>query len=126
MSVYEYQAIAKATGRTVKGVIDADSPAAARRKLRDLQLYPTDVQESFVKEKSGAAVETGGRGRGRVKLRDVAMMTRQLAVLLHAGMPLVESLGALLDQTSSARLKKIIYDVRAKVNEGARLGTAMS
>jgi general secretion pathway protein F len=53
-------------------------------------------------------------------------MTRQVAVLLHAGMPLVESLSALLEQTPNARLRKTIYDVRGKVNEGSRLADAMA
>ncbi len=125
MAVYEYQAIAKATGKTVKGIIDADSPAAARRKLREQELYPTSLAESFgVAGPSGRVEPMRGSG-GRVSRRDVAVMTRQLAVLLHAGMPLVEALGALLEQTSNARLKKTIYDIRGKVNEGQRLADAM-
>jgi general secretion pathway protein F len=124
MAVYEYQAIAKATGKTVKGIIDADTPVAARRKLRDLELFPTEVRESFTRGAKGAVDVERGAG-GRIKMRDVALMTRQLSVLLHAGMPLIEALGALLDQTSNARLKKIVYDVRAKVNEGSRLADAM-
>lgn len=126
MPVFEYQAIAK-SGKSVRGIIDADSPAAARRKLREQELYPTAVQESFAAAGGGSKVssEVAGRG-GRVKLRDITLMTRQLAVLMHAGMPLVEALGALLEQTANARLKKIIYDIRGKVNEGSRLADAMA
>jgi len=124
MAVFEYQAIAK-TGKSVKGIIDADSPAAARRKLREQELYPTAVQESFGAAVKGEPRVERGRG-GRVRLRDVSLMTRQVAVLLHAGMPLVESLSALLEQTPNARLRKTIYDVRGKVNEGSRLADAMA
>jgi general secretion pathway protein F len=127
MAVFEYEAIAKSSGKSVKGVIDADSPASARRKLREQELYPTTVQESFTgsADSGGGVMESRGRG-GRVKLRDVSLMTRQLAVLLHAGMPLVEALGALLEQTQNARLKKTIYDIRTKVNEGSRLADGMA
>lgn len=124
MPVFEYQAIAK-SGKTVKGVIDADTAAAARRKLRDQELYPTHVGESFGRSAEGLSVDVERSG-GRVKLRDVALLTRQIAVLMHAGMPLVESLGALIEQTGNTRLKKTIYDVRTKVNEGSRLADAMA
>lgn len=124
MPVFEYQAIAK-SGKTVRGVIDADTAAAARRKLREQELYPTQVGESFGTSAEGLSVEVG-RSSGRVKLRDVALLTRQIAVLMHAGMPLVESLGALIEQTTNARLKKTIYDVRTRVNEGWRLADAMA
>lgn len=126
MAVYEYQAISRTTGKRVKGVIDADSPAAARRKLRDQEMVPTALAESFGAAQAGP----GGGGRksllGRIPARDVAIMTRQLAVLLQAGMPLVEGLGALIDQTPNARLKEIVYDVRGRVNEGQRLAAALS
>lgn len=125
MAVFEYQAIAKSTGKTVKGIIDADSPAAARRKLREQSLYPTEVQESFERGATKGVMVEKGRG-GRVRLRDVSLMTRQLAVLLHAGMPLVEALSALLEQTQSARLRKTVYDVRSKVNEGSRLADGLA
>jgi general secretion pathway protein F len=121
MPVYEYQAIAR-TGKKVKGVIDADSPAAARRKLRDQRMLPTAVKDSFVKTQAQAEVRGGF---GRVSQRDVAVMTRQLAVLLQAGMDLVEALTALLQQTSNSRLQKIVYDLRDRVNEGARLTDAL-
>jgi general secretion pathway protein F len=123
MPVYEYQAIAR-TGKTVKGVLDADSPAGARRKLRDQSLHPTRVDESFEKKKKGGGVEAAAGGR--VTQRDTSLMTRQLAVLLQAGMPLVDALTALIDQTHNPRLKKTIYDVRDRVNEGSRLADAMA
>ncbi len=123
MAVYEYQAIAK-TGKRINGVIDADSPAAARRKLRDLNMFPTNVAESFSKAQGQAQARRAGIGR--VSMHDVSLMTRQLAVLLQAGMPLVESLSALIEQTPNARLQKIVYDVRGKVNEGMRLSDALA
>lgn len=123
MAVYEYEAIAR-SGKRVRGVIDADSPAAARRKLREQNMFPTEIAESFVKTKGTASTKKAGLGW--VSQRDIAVMTRQLAVLLAAGMPLVEALSALIEQTSNPRLQKILYDVRDKVNEGVRLADAMA
>lgn len=121
MAVYEYQALTQ-TGKRVKNVIDADSPAAARQRLRDQQLIPTVLLEVSGAEKTGA----GQRGGGRVSTRDLSFMTRQLAVLLHAGMPLVESLTALLDQTPKARLRKAIFEIRDEVKGGKRLGDSFA
>ncbi|MBX7255870.1 MAG: type II secretion system inner membrane protein GspF [Candidatus Hydrogenedentes bacterium] len=123
MAVFEYQALAK-TGKTVRGTIDADTPAAARRKLREQELHPTRIEATF--EKSATGREERGAGLSRISQRDLALMTRQLAVLLKAGMPLVEALTALIAQTSSPRLRKIIFDVRDRVNEGVSLADAMA
>lgn len=121
MPVFEYQALAK-SGKRVNGVIDAESVSAARRKLREQDIYTTEMTEQFGKEKAAFSFGSGTR----IKLREIAMMTRQLAVLLQAGMPLVESLGAVMDQTANPALKKVVFDVRDKVNTGARLADSMN
>lgn len=126
MGVFEYEAMAK-SGKNVRGVIDADNAAVARRKLREQDLYPTKLSQSSAKAAAGAsASEERGALTGRVSQRDLSLMTRQLAVLLQAGMPLVEALGALMDQTANPRLRKVIFAVRDKVNEGVTLGDALS
>lgn len=120
MAVFEYKALEKG-GKTVRGVIDADSPVAARRKLREQHLYPTKLHESIAGDAERSAWETAF---GRVSARDLALMTRQLAVLLKAGMPLADALNALLEQTSKARLRKVVYEVRSRVVEGESLADA--
>jgi general secretion pathway protein F len=133
MAIFEYKAITK-EGKSTKGVIDADNAVAARRKLREQELFPTDLQESSGAVASGVtmAVEAGAPVKkrrfeiGRVSMRDIAMMTRQLSVLLHAGMPLVEGLSSLLDQTPRPRLKRAIYDVRDKVKSGSTFADALA
>ncbi|NUM56450.1 MAG: type II secretion system inner membrane protein GspF [Candidatus Hydrogenedentes bacterium] len=127
MGVFEYEAMAK-SGKSVRGVIDADTPAAARRKLREQELYPTKLSQSDAKAAAGGGpvVEERGTLVGRISQRDISLMTRQLAVLLQAGMPLVEALGALMEQTANPRLRKTIFAVRDKVNEGVTLGDALS
>ena len=135
MPIYEYKAITK-SGKSTKGVIDADSAAVARQKLRDQELFPTEVAESssggsrmataLQASPAGAGEKKMFAGGGRVSIRDVALTTRQFAVLLQAGMPLVEALTALLDQTSKPRLKKALYDIRDKVKSGSTLADALS
>lgn len=130
MAIFEYKALEKSSGKSVRGVIDAENPAQARRKLREQSLYPTWLAEETAGA-NGAAAGPGAQGgvkggRGRVSVRDIALMTRQMAVLLRAGMPLVEALNALIDQTGRMRLRATLYEVRDKVNSGRSLGDALS
>lgn len=125
MAVFEYRAL-EPTGKRVKGVIDADTPVQARRKLRDQQLFPTEVTPSANAAADGhGSASGGGLAIGQVRTRDIALMTRQLAVLLKAGMPMAEALTAVLDQTERPRLRAAIFDVRDRVNEGSRLADAL-
>jgi general secretion pathway protein F len=70
-------------------------------------------------------VHLGKLLRGRVNSDDVAIFTRQLSTLLHAGVTLVEALTALVDQTEKERLKRIVSDVKTRVNEGSSLADAL-
>jgi general secretion pathway protein F len=63
---------------------------------------------------------------GRIKSDDVAIMTRQLAVLVGAGIPLVEALSALVDQVEHERLKRVVSNVKQRVNEGSSLADALA
>ena len=124
MAVFEYKALAE-TGKMTKGIIDAETAASARRKLREQQLFPTEITESFGKDSKTQSEFNVKMGFSGVSTRDLSLMTRQLAVLLRAGMPLVESLKALTDQTSNNRLKKTIYDIRSTVLEGKTLADGL-
>ena len=128
MAVYEYKAIIKSSGKTTRGVVDADSAAQARQKLREQELYPTEIHEDT--SSAGALTKSNftkrfSASQGRVSLRDICLMTRQLAVLLRAGMPVLEALNALIDQTSRPKLRTTIYEIRDKVNSGKSLGDAL-
>ena len=126
MPVYAYKGL-NPGGRTVGGIIDADSPKGARAKLRRSGIYPIDVSE----ERAGRAVvtaktsfELGGLFE-RVTPQDLALMTRQLSTLVGAGLPLVECLSALIDQVDNSRQKRILSQVREKVVEGGTLADAL-
>jgi len=121
MPVYEYTALDRA-GKNVAGIIDADSTVAARQKLRASGKYPVQVKETTSKAKSETAV--GGALPAifnRVTPDDIHALTRQLATLLNAGIPLVGALDALMEQTTSPPLKKIIAQIKESVNEGNSL-----
>ena len=129
MAAYEYQGFDKA-GKAIKGVIDAESPKSARTKLRQQGLYPSDIHE----QKAGKATKGSGLNLQidfskvfqRVSANDLAEMTSQLATLINAGIPLVDALNALVDQTENPALKLILVEIREQVNQGDTLAKAMS
>ena len=128
MPVYEYKALTP-DGRQTSGIIDADNPRTARARLRKQGIYPTDVYE----EGGGLGLSAANLSReidfkkyfSRISPRDVAVMTRQLATLLGAGVNLIESLSALAEQVENEKLQKILTEIREKVNEGASLADAL-
>jgi general secretion pathway protein F len=126
MPVYEYTALDRA-GKNVAGIIDGDSTVAARQKLRASGKYPVQVKETTSKAKSEAGVSLSFPSIfNRVTADDIHALTRQLATLLNAGIPLVAALDALMEQTTSSPLKKIIAQVKESVNEGNSLTASLS
>ncbi|HDH96539.1 MAG TPA: type II secretion system protein GspF, partial [Proteobacteria bacterium] len=128
MPVFSYRAL-DARGRTRSGVIDADSASAARDKLKRMGLFPTKVSQERAKEERkvrlfGREIALG-EVLGRVKLTDLAISTSQIATLLNSGVPLVQALTAAIDQTDSLPLKKVLTQVRDRVNEGSSLANAL-
>ena len=131
MAMWAYKGV-DGRGKTVNGVRDADSPKGVRALLRREGILVTDVAEARAGK---AATAGGGSGLRRevdlkglfqsIKVAEVAGFTRQLATLLKAGIPLAESLGALVDQIDNPKLKGIVTEVRAKVNEGSSLADAL-
>ncbi|WP_426750735.1 type II secretion system inner membrane protein GspF [Myxococcus sp. Y35] len=135
MPVFEYRGLNSA-GKQIKGLLEADSPKTLRSKLRADGIFLTDVLAQA--EGSRAAVAKGANaalvardidlrklGRGRVNTDDVAIFTRQLSTLLGAGVTLVESLSALVDQVEKERFKRALSDIKQRVNEGSSLADAM-
>jgi general secretion pathway protein F len=126
MPVYEYTALNK-SGKSINGIIDADSPVAARQKLRGSGIFPVDVKETSSKPKDlrpgAVSVSTF---LNRIKPAEISIATRQLSILLGAGVPLVASLDALLSQITNPLIKKIMAEVKESVNEGNSLAHALS
>jgi general secretion pathway protein F len=126
MPIFEYKALNEA-GRAVEGLREADSPKTLRTALRRDGLFLTEVtgqqQAAAAAARDVSPVRLIG---GRIGSDDVAVTTRQLAVLVGAGVPLVEALTALVDQVDHDRLKRIISNVKQRVNEGSSLADAMA
>lgn len=126
MSAFEFLAL-DATGRNRKGVLEGDTPRQVRQQLREKGWTPLSVEEVRQRESRSA----GGGGlqfsfRRGVSATELALMTRQLATLVHSGLPIEETLRAVSQQTEKQRLKSMLLAVRSRVMEGHSLAAALS
>lgn len=126
MPVFEYQALDE-RGRKRKGILNGESLAAAKQKLREEGLYPVEIGETSEQEGDPQRKREFALLRFRgVAGRDLSAMTRELATLLGAGLPLVQSLSSLMAQTANPRLKKILAEIREEINEGESFAGSLS
>ncbi|MDH3349627.1 MAG: type II secretion system inner membrane protein GspF, partial [Desulfobulbaceae bacterium] len=126
MPVYEYSALTEA-GKKIKGIIDAESNSAARQKIRHAGNYPVDIKETTPLSRNRQVGKLASiLSAQRVRSQEVHLITRQLATLLNAGIPLVQALNGLIEQTENQALQKIIAQVKDAVNEGNSLTKALS
>lgn len=119
MPLYQYKGIDSA-GKKASGTVDAESEKAARAKLRKLRIFPTAV----ISEGGGTGMHLT-RMSGKVRVTDIANMTRQLAVLLNASIPLIDTLAAAQDQVENPKIRKAMAEIKEKVSGGARLADCM-
>lgn len=126
MAIYEYKAI-DSVKKVRKGIVDADSPREARIKLRRDSLYVTDLKET--KERGTRALRirgiTGVDVPNRVRNEQVAAVTRQMASLLQAGIPLAEGIRMVIEQAPDKKIEATFRDIREKVNQGSTFGDAV-
>jgi general secretion pathway protein F len=136
MAVFEYKGL-NAKGKAVSGVLDSENPRTLKMNLRKEGIFLTEYAQT---DKAGGrkAVVKGtlktagskdvelGKMLQRVKLMDVAIVTRQLATLIKAGIPVVDSLSATIDQTENPKLKSALTGIRQQVNEGSSLANALA
>lgn len=126
MPVYAFKGY-NAAGKVVTGTRDADSPRTIKLALRRDGVFVTELRESSPakKSKSRRGIELRMLTE-RISAMNLAIATRQLATLVHAGIPLVQSLTALIDQTEGDYFKSVWADVKQRVNEGAGFGDSLA
>jgi general secretion pathway protein F len=126
MAVFEYRGVNVGNGKAVHAFRDADNLRALRTALKREGVLLTSAQEDTKArgQKAGRNIDLLGFFR-RVTITDVAMMTRQLATLVGAGIPLVEAVTALVDQMEKPELQRILTQVRDRLNEGSSLAKAL-
>ena len=129
MPVYQYQGY-RTDGGPATGIIDAENVKVARLKLRKEGVYPTDVVEqgqttTRTLDKSHSRTRSTISRSSTLSSTDLALLTRQFATLLVAGLPLVEALGVLVDQAEKKPIKALLADVREQIRGGKSLSAVL-
>ncbi|MEI8176267.1 MAG: type II secretion system F family protein [Candidatus Omnitrophota bacterium] len=124
MARYNYRA-KKGPAQVIEGVIEAESEAQALLKIGALELFPISITKEGSQDHGFAGISFKGAAR-RVKTADLAVMTRQLADLLEAGLTIVHALDILSQQTGNKRLAHIINDIRDDIRGGATFTVALN
>lgn len=114
---FNYQAKNASTGQKVKAQVQAENEQAAAKLIRDQGLTPLSIEP----ERAG-----GARRFTRIKTKDKVLFSRQLSTLINAGLPLVQSLRQVAEQTTNKPLKVVINQVISDVEAGTAFSVALS
>jgi len=126
MAVFHFRGVAATTGKEVRGVRDADNAKGLRTTLRREGIVLTSATE--------AAAHAAKKGRElnlfaffkKPSIGDIAVLTKQLATLVRAGIPLNDAIGAMTDQVEKEELKRVLASVREQINQGTAFATALA
>lgn len=122
MAVFQYEVLTE-TGDPLAGVIDADTARDAREQLRRKKYYVTDVKT--VEEGEGVVGKIFPALFQKKHLEEVTVLFRQFATLVDAGIPVAESLSALVEQAETPALETVLRQIREKVTSGTSLADAL-
>jgi general secretion pathway protein F len=130
MPIYEYKGL-NARGKQTSGVLDADSPRSLKERLFKDGIFLSE----YIETRGGEEVRRAGQQQGsrdvkltffeRVKILEVAEMTRQLATLVRSGIQVTDAIGAISEQLENPLFKKVLAEVKRNVSEGSTLANAM-
>jgi type IV pilus assembly protein PilC len=115
---FEYR-VRDRTGNVTSGSLVADSEALVLARLREQGFTPLDVKR---KKRSIGQIEFGGK---KVKLKQIAVFSRQFATMVNSGLPILRALGILTDQTENKELARVLGESRLDVEHGASLSGAL-
>ena len=145
MPIFEYKALTS-SGKTKKGIVDADTARDARSKLRSDHMHVTEMWEvagkkskkdkSVAKKTRGLPVKKGKPGgllskeielfQPKISTRDLATFTRQFSTLLRSGIQLADALNALVEQCADPHLERVLRNVKEEITSGNNLAEAMA
>jgi type IV pilus assembly protein PilC len=108
-------------GKIVAGTLEADSQGAVAAKLRQMGYAPIQITEA----KAGLKTELSMPGFDRIKLKDLAVFSRQFATMINSGLSLLRALTILAEQTENKKLAGVVGQVRTEVEQGAALSAAL-
>lgn len=120
-----YNAFDKA-GRKVTDVLEAASITEAGEILRRQGLFVTEISEAAGSRRREGNSGSGGTAPGARRLREISSFMRQLSVLVSTGTPMVEAIGSLEKQLPEGPFRRVIEDVRHRVEEGSQFSEALA
>lgn len=121
-TMYQYQVRDKA-GKIVSGTIEAESQSAVAQKLQSMGYATVSISEHKAGMKSEIRIPGFG---GSVKLKDLAIMSRQFATMINSGLSLMRALNILAEQTTNKKLAEVLGEVRNAVESGHALSGALA
>ncbi len=110
-------------GKLVNGTLEADSQALVVTKLKSMGFSPVQITESNTGMKKELSIP--GFSSKKVKLKDLAIFSRQFATMINSGLPLLRALNILADQTENPELQRVVRVVRNEIESGASLSSSM-
>ena len=117
---YQYKVRDK-QGKVQQGELEADSTALVANKLRQMGYVPIAID----KKKGSAAKKEFHIRKPRAKLKDLAVFSRQFAVMIDSGLSLLRALSILEEQTENKALAEVLHEVRLDVEKGSALSAAL-
>ncbi|MEM1404457.1 MAG: type II secretion system inner membrane protein GspF [Pseudomonadota bacterium] len=124
MAAFKYRAL-NASGKLVRGVLEADSERQVRSQLRARTLRPVEVEAAAKAEAANSTLKQRILPT-RIKTGELALLTRQLATLVQSNLPLADCLQAAAEQSRRSRIKAMLLQVRSRVTEGHTLAYALA
>ena len=115
MAAFEYKAL-DTKGKQKKGVMEGDNARQVRQRLKEQGMVPVEVEQTKAKAEKGSS--SGTLFQRGISTKELSLITRQLATLVQASMPLEECLKAVADQAEKPRIRTMIMSVRSRVVEG--------
>jgi type IV pilus assembly protein PilC len=121
-TTYEYSVRDRA-GKLISGSLDAESPAVVAQKLAAMGYAPVSISKSNTGMKKELSIPGFGK---KIKLKSLAVFARQFATMIDSGLSLLRALSILVDQSDSKELCRVLSEVRADVESGSSLSTALA
>jgi len=125
MAAFEFVALDRA-GKQKKGIMEGDTPRQIRQLLRDKKLIPLEVESVIGNQKHKVAQGQSGLFKTKISALDLALITRQIATLVRAAIPVEETIKAVAEQSEKAKQRSMLMGIRSRVVEGHTMADALS
>ncbi len=129
MAVFEYKALSS-KGKKISGIIDAESSAAAKSKLRLNRIYATALKKtrsnSGQKKNKAGTLFSGVSLMRSVSSAELTLIIRQMSTLLSAGFPLVKAVETLVHQTKTKAMQTVLSNIKVALEEGSSFANALA